>query len=173
MAKNKTHKIGIVEEYAKILEGNNTFFVVNPQGIPVNSITSLKKSAYQLESSYNIVKNTLFKIALKQNGLPETKIFDGQQRAVIFSSEKISETAKLISEFAKENEKLEIIGGMLNGVEISASEVKNLAELPSKDQLLGQLLSVMNGPARQLVTVMTGNIKEFLYLLNAINTKKS
>lgn len=174
MAKNKQQKKELVSVYSAKLEQNPTFFVVKPLGINPNEATAMKKELSELGSSYNLVKNTLFQIALKEANFPLTELGDGQH-SIIFSSEKISETAKVINKFSKNKDvdRLEIIAGVYNMKLISKEEVKALADLPSKEALIGQLLSVMVGPVRNLMYVLKGNIQEFTYLLNSIQEKKT
>ena len=174
MSKTKNQKSELVAKYATRLKANPSFFVVKPLGINPNEATAMKKELAQLGSSYNQVKNTLFELALKEAGFPMTKLGDGQH-SIIFSSEKISETAKIINQFSKNKdvERLEIIGGVYNMQTISNYEVKALAELPSKEVLLAQLLSVMVGPIRNFMYVLKGNMQEFVYLLHSLEEKKS
>lgn len=173
MAKTKTQKKELVADYVAKLDKVNTIYFVKPLGLGVNQTTMLKKALYGHNTDYHIVKNTLFKIALEQKGLPVPSSLDNGENAVVFCSDEVSEIAKLIKEHAKETEKLSILGGILNGELISGDQVEALASLPSKDQLLGQLLSVFNGPMRGLVTVLSGNMREFVQVLSAIQDKKS
>lgn len=174
MSKNKQQKKELVSLYSTKLEKNPTFFVVKPLGINPNEATAMKKELSELGSSYNLVKNTLFQIALKEANFPLTELGDGQH-SIIFSSEKISETAKVINKFSKNKDvdRLEIIAGVYNMKLITKEEVKAIADLPSKEALIGQLLSVMVGPVRNLMYVLKGNIQEFTYLLNSIQEKKT
>ena len=127
-----------------------------------------------INSKYNLVKNSLFEKALEGNNLPVVSLGKGQH-AIVFSGEQISETAKIIKKHAstKEKERLVIMGGILNGKEISAFQVNSLADLPSKDVLLAQLLNVMNAPLRNFMYVLKGNIQELSYVLKAIEEKKA
>ncbi|KXK26675.1 MAG: 50S ribosomal protein L10 [candidate division WS6 bacterium OLB20] len=172
MAKTKNDKKALVEEYVNKLQGVETIYFVAPKGLSANQSTDLKKALFDTGSSFNVVKNTLFKIALEKAGLPVPELLEGGEHAVVFSGKEISEVAKLVSKHAEETEKMEIVGGLLNGEYITAQQVKDLADLPSKDQLLGQLLSVFNGPARGLVTVLSGNMREMVQVLSAIKDQK-
>ena len=174
MAKTKNQKKDLKGEYSEKLKQFETFFVVQPLGIDPNEATAMKKELATLGSSYNLVKNSLFEIALKDAGLPLIDLGKGQH-SIIFSSDKISETAKVINKFskAKDIERMEIISGIYNKSLINALDIKALAELPTKDVLIAQLLSVMVGPIRNLMYVLKGNLQEFVYLLNSIQEKKA
>lgn len=173
MPKNKKQKQSQVEAYRAKLQQTKTIFVVETKGINPNETNSLKKQLNELDSSFHVIKNTLFKIALKEEGLPVLVALDNDQRAVLFADgPKASEAAKVLSKFIKDTDKLKVVSGLLDGAEITTADVESLATLPSKEQLLGQLLSVFNGPMRGLVTVLNGNMREFVYALNAIKEKK-
>lgn len=173
MTNPQERKKELVKMYREKLKDSTTILIVKPVGVTVNQSTQLKKDLYALDSNYNIVKNTLFKIALQEEGLPELDYLSSGEHAVIFTNDQVSEAAKIISAFAKETKnKVEIQGGLLDGEAISGEQVVSLANLPSKDQLIGQLLSVMNGPARNFVIVLQGNVREMVYVLNAIAEAK-
>jgi large subunit ribosomal protein L10 len=175
MAKTRQQKKESVVTYSAKLQEFKSFFVVKPLSVNPNEATAIKKELAALGSSYNLVKNSLFEVALKENNLPLESLELGQH-AVIFSSDKVSETAKVVSKFlknAKAEVRMELTGGVLNGTKISAEQVQALADLPSKDVLLAQLLSVMNGPLRSFMYVLKGNMQELVYLLNAVQEQKA
>lgn len=174
MAKTRQQKKDIVAIYTSDLEKHSSFFVVKPLSLNPNEATAIKKELSGLGSSYNLVKNSLFEVAAKEKGLPLESLGLGQH-AVIFSSDKVSETAKVVSKFLKnkDQDRMEITSGILNGTAISATQVQALADLPSKDVLLAQLLSVMNGPVRNFMYVLKGNMQEMVYLLNAVQEQKA
>lgn len=174
MSKTKNQKKDLLSEYTEKLKKYDTFFVVKPLGINPNEATAMKKELSILGSSYNQIKNSIFELALKQEGLPLSSLGLGQH-SIIFSSENISETAKVLNKFLKNKDKdrLEIISGIYNKSLISDIQIKELAELPSKEVLIGQLLSVMVAPIRNFMYVLKGNMQEFIYVLNSIEEKKS
>ena len=173
MAKTKKHKQEIINEYKAKLEKSKTLYVITPKGLTPNDATMLKKELTSVDATYNVVKNTLFKIALNEQKLPELEYFEGGEHAVLFAGENMSEAAKILKKFGTKTEKIEILGGLLNGEKIAGTEVEALAELPSKEQLLAQLLSVINGPIRGFVTVINGPIRNMAYVLRALEEKKA
>lgn len=172
MAKTKAQKTELVNQYRERIQNSTCIIVFKPQKLNANDSVSVKKQLSEIGSTYNQVKNTLFKIALEQEKLPGGEMFLTEEHAVIFVDSQISESAKIINEFAKSTEKADILGGLLKGKEINASQVRELAELPSKEVLLGQLLSTFNGPLRGLVTVLNGNARELVQVINAIKETK-
>jgi large subunit ribosomal protein L10 len=173
MSKTKNQKQNLIDVYKASLDQYPTFFILEPLAINPREATALKKDLSVLKSKYNLVKNSLFEKALEGNNLPVISLGKGQH-AIVFSSDQISETAKIVKKHTKtkDKERLVIMGGILNGKEITAFQVDSLAELPSKDVLLAQLLNVMNGSIRNFMYVLKGNIKELTYVLKAIEEKK-
>ncbi len=172
MAKSKQQKHDLVAKYKASIEDADAFFLVRPKGITVNESTDLKKELMGVESSYNVIKNTLFQIALQESGIDKLPHLEGEPHAVVFSKKQLSESAKILKAFAKKSEKLEIMSGVLGGKVLASAQVSALAELPSKDALIGQFLSVAIGPVRNLLNVMNGNTRKLVYVLNAIQATK-
>lgn len=173
MAKTKAQKNAEIAGYSERIKQDGTFFVIKPLGVNPNESTRIKKALSQYDSTFNVVKNTLFKVALKENGIETGTLFDNQEHAVLFANAKyISEAAKELKKFVESSKKAEILGGVLDKQAIGADQVKQLADLPSKDVLIGQFLNVLNGPMTGLVRVMTGNVTELLYAFNAIKEAK-
>jgi len=174
MSKTKNQKQNLIDVYKASLDQYPTFFILEPLAVNPREATALKKDLAVLKSKYNLVKNSLFEKALESNNLPVISLGKGQH-AIVFSGDQVSETAKIVKKHAsaKDKERLVIMGGILNGKEITAIQVNSLADLPSKEVLLSQLLNVMNGPVRNFLYVLKGNIKELTYVLKAIEEKKA
>lgn len=172
MAKTKQQKKELVTTYRGFLENARSVYVLKPNGVTANESVQLKKDLFNVGSSYNIVKNAIFKIALKEEGLPEISELDKEEHAVVFVQDQITEAAKIINDFAKETEKLEIQAGILDKNAITGVQVKELAELPSKEVLLGQLLNVFNAPLTGILNVMNGNTRSLVQVLKAIADNK-
>jgi large subunit ribosomal protein L10 len=173
MPKTKKQKTQLVEDYKVKLRAAKAVYLVRPSGLTPNETTAIKKELYNVGASMNTVKNTLFEIALKEEGLPEFESLAQGPHIVLFAGDMLSEAAKVLQKAAKDTEKLEAIAGILNKEKISAAQITALADLPSKEALLGQLLSVFNGPIRGMVTVLSGNIREMVQVLNAIKDTKT
>jgi large subunit ribosomal protein L10 len=174
MSKTKNQKQSLIDQYKESLSKFDAFFILEPQSLNPVEATALKKDLAPLNSQYNLVKNSLFEKALEQSNMPVVSLGKGQH-SIVFSMEKISETAKMITKHskAKDKERLVIMGGVLNSKLINSAQVVALSELPSKEVLLSQLLNVMNAPIRNFLYVLKGNMQEFTYLLRAIEEKKT
>ncbi len=172
MAKTRAYKEQMVKMYRENLQRAKSVFVLKPKGLSANESVQLKKELKGIGSNYNIVKNSLFSIALEQEGLPKLNHLAQNEHAVVFAEESVTEAAKIINNFAKESEKIEIQAGLYDKKTISGEEIVKLAELPSKDILLGQLLNMFNAPISSFMNVINANSRNLVFVLKAIADKK-
>lgn len=173
MAKSKEQKKTAVSEYRDWVKASKAIYLIQPSAITPNEATKLKKELYAVDSQFNVIKNSLFKLALEEEGLTlDESMFEGPNAAV-FASDKMSEAAKILSKFIKDTEKGMVKGGILDGKFIAREKVEALASLPSREQLLAQVVGTMNAPVSGFVNVLAGTVRSFLYVLNAIQTQKA
>jgi len=152
---NKSAKERIVAELHEKLKDVKLAVLANYSGIKVKDITGLRNDLRKAESELKVVKNSLLSIALKDTEfLPLDDHLKGP-RALMMNFGDVVGPTKILVEFAKKNDKLEIAAGVLDGRLLSKEQIKALAELPSREILLGKLLSVMVGAQTQLVTVLS------------------
>lgn len=170
MALTKTRKQELVEEYKAKIQNAKAMFVLKPQGITPNEASELKKQLYEQDSSFNVVKNTLFKIALKDANA-EIELQDGEN-AVVFAGEDFPTVAKTVSEFIKNSKKAELKNGYVEGKLIDSAQFEMLSNLPSREVLIAQVLSTMQAPITSFVRVLNGNLVGFARVVNAIKEQK-
>jgi len=143
------------------------------KGLEVKDMTSLKKELKKEGASFKVAKKNLINIALKNTGADlDVKKMEGQI-AVSASSEDETAVAKIISKFSKKNENLKILGGLLGVKEMSAAEIKALAKLPSKEELLAKLVGSLSSPLSGFMNVLQGNQRSLVQALKAIADKKA
>lgn len=118
------------------------------RGLTVAQVTELRKQLRESGVEFKVYKNTLTRRAAEIAGVAGINEFLTGPNAVAFSNEDVVAPAKIINEFAKKNEALEIKAGIIEGNVSSADDVKALAELPSREGLLSMLLSVLQAPVR-------------------------
>lgn len=172
MAKTRKFKEQLVKSYREKLTNSKSVFIIKPSGITANESVKIKKDLINVGSSYNVVKNSIFAIALEQEGLPAVDSLSEKEHSVIFSGENISETAKVINDFAKESGKVEIQAGIYQKTYITGEDVVKLAELPSKDVLIAQVLNLFNAPLTGFVNVINANTRNLVYAMKAIADNK-
>ncbi|MBY0121906.1 50S ribosomal protein L10 [Bacillus sp. S/N-304-OC-R1] len=140
----------IVEEIAEKLKTSVSTVVVDYRGLTVAQVTELRKQLREAGVEFKVYKNTLTRRAAEVAELSALNEVLTGPNAIAFSTEDVIAPAKIINEFAKKNEALEIKSGVIEGNVASAEEVKALAELPSREGLLSMLLSVLQAPIRNL-----------------------
>lgn len=142
-------------------------------GMTVAEVSSLRDKFRAKGVEYKVLKNTLVKKALSDQAW--SKGLSGALKGmtgVAWSFEEPSAAARVVTDFVKENEKLKIKAGVLEGQILSATQVADqLAKLPSKDEARAQLLATFNAPAESFVRLINAPGQQFVLLLNAKKTK--
>lgn len=142
-------------------------------GVKVNDVTTLRRDLRASNTSLKVVKNTLAKIAAEGTPLEDASSqFQGPVSIAFSFGDDPSAPAKALLDFAKDNEGLKVLGAVIEGSMLDASEVKKLADLPPKPVVQSMLLGLMQTPARNFLGVMEGAARKMLYALNAIAEKK-
>lgn len=138
----------IVEEITEKFKNSVSTIVVDYRGLNVAEITELRKQLREAGVEFKVYKNTLTRRAAEAAELTEINDVLTGPNAIAFSNDDVVAPAKILNNFAKENEALEIKLGVIEGKVVSLDEIKALAELPSREGLLSMLLSVLQAPIR-------------------------
>jgi large subunit ribosomal protein L10 len=141
--------------------------------LTVEQDTDLRNALRKAGIDYKVVKNTLTKFAMKENGLGDISQFLSGPTALASSNTDPVAPAKILSQYAKKYEKLELKAGVVEGKIIDVNGIKTLAELPSREVLISRVLGGLNAPLSGLVTVLNGNIRGLAVALNAIAEKRA
>lgn len=166
---------------AKISDLNDRFsraksaVLTNYQGITAQGMSQLRTHMRERSLEFMIIKNTLAKRAAKNTPFEVLDDSWTGPMSIVISYEDVIAPAKAISDFAKSgaDKAPEVLCGVIEGKAISAEQVKALSDLPSREALLSQMLSVFNGPATQFVGVLNGVVRQFVGTLDAIKEKKA
>ena len=163
----------IVSDLSDKMKNSCAGVFVDYKGITVDQDTKLRKELREAGVSYGVIKNSILSFAVKDAGLDGLDdVLKGTTALAMCDSDYVA-AAKILCDFAKKNDFFKIKAGYIDSNVIDEAGVKSLANLPSKEVLVAQLLGVMNGPIRGLATVLNGNIKGLAVALNAIAEKKS
>ncbi len=128
--------------------------LVDYRGLTVSEDTELRRKFREANVEYTVVKNTLTRFAAKEVGLDELDgVLHGPTSLAISDTDPVA-PAKIISDFAKNNEKVEIKAGFLDGKVISLDEVKTLANTPSRETLIAKIMGSLNAPVSNLVRTL-------------------
>ncbi|NPC90826.1 50S ribosomal protein L10 [Bacillus sp. WMMC1349] len=143
-------KRAVVQEIASKLKESKSTIVVDYRGLNVSEVTELRKQLREANVEFKVYKNTMTRRAVEQAELDGLNDVLTGPNAIAFSAEDVVAPAKVINEFAKKHDALEIKAGVIEGKVSTVEEVKALAELPSREGLLSMLLSVLQAPVRNL-----------------------
>ncbi len=170
---SKQEKKNIIRELTEALKSAKSVVFSNFQGLATKDSQVLRSSLRKEGTLYQVVKITLLKRALKNAGIDSSKLDLGVPVSVSISAEDEVTPARILNSFAKSNENLKILGGVLEREFIGLEKVKVLASLPGKQELRQQLVSVVASPLRGFVSVLAGNLIGLVNVLNAIKEAKA
>ena len=173
MSKTRTQKEELLKIYKEMIKNSSGYILVSSDKIDTATITTLKRDLRNVNSNYTVVKNNIFKIALQESNQPlQLQEFDGAT-GVIFFQEDPTQPAKLIKKIQKEMELLNPKCGVYQEEFLTDERVMQLADIPSREVLLSNLVATMNAPLTGFMNAITGNIRSFTILLNGISEKKA
>jgi len=168
----RPEKAGKVAELKDLLSSSKGAVLVDYCGLTVAEDAELRSKMREAGVKYMVAKNTFIRIAAKEAGIEGLDAYLEHNTAVAFSAEDPVAPAKILNDFSKDHKALEIKAGILDGKVIALDEVKALAELPSREELLAKLVGSMQAPISGLVNVLQGTIRNFVYTLEAVRQKK-
>jgi len=142
------------------------------RGLTVEEITDLRRRLQAEKGDFVVTKNTLAKIAFKGTELEGIAELLTGPSAIAFGFEDQVSPAKVITKFIKEKKKTEIKGGILDGKVLSENEVKDLANLPSKEELYAKILGSLNSPASGIVYAINGVMSGLVRALDEVRKQK-
>lgn len=144
-----------VAEVAEILKAAQTGVLVDYRGLTVEEDTDLRNKLRAAGCKYFVVKNTLLKLATQETGLEALdEVLHGPTAVAVSDTDPVA-PAKVMADFAKTNEKLEIKSGFMDGAVMSLDEVKQLAATPNMETLIAKVMGSLNAPASNLVRLLS------------------
>lgn len=151
-----------VVELVDVLKNATTGVLVDYRGLSVEEDTKLRNNLRAAGVKYFVVKNTLLRLAANQTGLEDLDSILHGPTALAVSDDAVA-PAKVLADFAKENDTLEIKSGFMDGKVLSLDEIKTLAKTPSKETLIAKIMGSLNSPisglARLLSTIADGGVE--------------
>lgn len=158
------------------MEASKSVVVANYSGLNVEAQNDLRAKLTQVGGNLLVAKNRIFKLAARDSvseGIDTLEAALEGQNAFLFSKEDAVGAIKILFEFAQNNEALEIKLGILDDRVLSYEETEALSKLPSKPELIAQLISRIQGPSYGLVNVLNGPTRGLVNVLNAIKDQKA
>jgi large subunit ribosomal protein L10 len=168
----RPEKIAAVDYVAGIFKDARSVVLNDFTGLDVEKISELRKICRENGIEFRVVKNTLAKLGVKGTVAAELeKYFEGPT-ALAVSRESENQGAKILAKFAEEHEAPKFKAAYVDGNIIDATAVLALSKLPSKEELLSQVLAGIRSPASGLVSVMQGPLRGLVNVLNQLKEKK-
>lgn len=165
-------KATAISEFTEGIGKATNAFLIAFRGITVPQVTELRKQVRETGSSYVVVKNTLALIAVGDSPLTQLKDQFKNETAVAYNSTDAVALAKVLSKFAKDVPSVTFKGAMLAGQIVPASQIQNIANLPSREELISKLLYLMQHPIRGLAVVLQGTIRNIAVVLDQVAKQK-
>jgi large subunit ribosomal protein L10 len=176
MPKNKIQKGEILRNLSEKIKKSKSVVFAGFNALTVKDNENLRAQLRKENSEYYVAKKTLMNIAFKDQ-IKDLNVRDMDGKlAAVFSYEDEVAPAKILGNFRKDKEKATkvfFLGGILENKLLSKQEVEALAQLPSKTELYAKLVGSLNAPISGFVNALAGNLKNLVYVLKAIENKKS
>jgi large subunit ribosomal protein L10 len=169
---NRDEKVTIVSELNESFNRAKFAVVADYCGLKVSEFRKIRVELRNCNSELRVAKNTLLKKAVMDTGNAALSDDFSGTTAVVMAYADPVEPAKVLTKFATDNDKFKIRCAALDGERISVEKIEALSKLPSKDVLLGQLLSTWKNVPTGLVQVLSGVPRTFVYALQALKEKK-
>lgn len=169
----KEEKTRIVSELQEKFAKATGIVFTNYRGLNVEELTVLRNSLRAAAVEYKVAKNTLIKIAAKGTPVDAAKdIFSGPIGIAIGYDDPVLIVKKVLA-FSKDNEKLEIKGGVVEGGVCTPVQLKAISELPPREVQLAMLVGAMQSPLSKMAGLLNSTLTQFMYAMEALKNKKS
>lgn len=169
---NKEQKHTFVEQWREEIRDIPHAVLVDYRGLTVAEATDLRTRIREAGSTYKVVKNNLAKLAIPGSQLEGLMQYFVGPCAVAYNSQDPVILAKTLAEFSKDHPSLEIKAAVIDGKVLEAGQVKELARLPSRDELLSKLLYLLNYPVQGLASALNNIVRNLAVVLAQVALKK-
>jgi large subunit ribosomal protein L10 len=161
----------LTKEYAARLNASPFFIVIGYQGLKVAHLTELRQRLKKAGAEVHVVKNSIFRIAVKEAGVGELNGALTGQMAVVTGQKDISAAAKALKNFAAEFDRLKVKFGFLNNQRLEEAAIVALADLPSLDVLRAKILGLLVAPATKLAILINTPASQLAQVIKAKSEK--
>ncbi|MDR2350132.1 MAG: 50S ribosomal protein L10 [Deltaproteobacteria bacterium] len=170
---DKSKKKLVLSELETTIAESTAIFVTDFKGLPVGTLNQLRQKVRNAKGTLRVTKNTLARLALGEGKSKAIKSRLSGNNALAFTKEDPVSLAKALVEFAKEESRFVLKGGVLGSGLLEPGDIKTLSSLPSKEALVGSFLGTLNAVPGSFVRVLAGVPQKFLRLLTAVGEQKS
>ena len=168
---SKEAKKNYVEEMKKNFNDNESVMIAQYQGLNVNELDTLRKELREKGILFKITKNRITKLALKDTSYSEAENLFSGPTGVALSKDPIT-LAKILVKFQKSNEKLKIVGGIMDSKLLAPADVAQIATLPTLDEARGKIVGLLQAPQQKLLSILLAPGRKIANLAHAKSLKK-
>ncbi|HCM25027.1 MAG: 50S ribosomal protein L10 [Treponema sp. GWB1_62_6] len=166
-------KVASIGELKESFSTAPDYIFADYRGLTVEQITNLRKQLRSKDAHFKVVKNNFARIAFEQLEAPDVAFYLTGPTAVAISPKDSNEVAKIMFDFSKETPALKVKGGLVGKTVFDSKQVEAFSRLPGRKQLISMLMSVMNGPARNLAAALNDINARLVRTVKAVGDKKS
>jgi len=170
--KIQDNKTKAIEKLRDTLSSSEDFIFTDFRGLTVEQITNLRRNLRTKDVRYKVVKNNFARLAFEQLSSPDVSAYLVGPTAVAITPRDSSEVAKILFDFAKETPALKVKGALVGKSIYNAAQTEAYSKLPGKLELISMLMSVINGPARNLAAALNDVPARLVRTIKAIGDKK-
>jgi len=169
----RPEKVAQVEAIAESLAAAQSIVLADYQGLTVEHMTEFREKCRASDVRCRVVKNRLAKIAADKVDIPGLKEHLKGPLALVMGMSSPVDPAKLVVDFAKDHEQLELVGGFMDGAYMTSDEVVALSKIPSREELYAKMMGSINSPASGLVGVTNGVVAALTRAIDAVAKQKA
>lgn len=173
MPKTRVEKQELVQTLTDRVQKSSSLVFADYKGMTMSELDDLRGKLAEVSSEFNVTKNNLLKIALKNSKLEvkETSVFEGPIATLFAFGDEIT-PIKILTKAIKDLQKGSIKAGFINGEALDRSQVNKLAELPSKEELRSKVVGSLGAPLYGIVGVLQANLRNLVYTLDQVRLQK-
>ena len=171
--KTKTQRQATVDALQADMKASPNLYLTDFTGLDVGQLTDLRQRLRNAGVRYLVVKNTLVQRAMAANDVTAMDDYLRGPTGLVLAGDEPVAAAKVLTDFVKEFERPEIKAGLLDGQPVSPDEVKRLAMLPSREQLLAQVAGTLQAPLAGFVGALSGMLYQFAGAVEALRAQRS
>jgi len=174
MPSEKTLKLkeAKVEKLSEKIKEAKSFVLADYRGLTVEQDTRMRKALREAGIEYMVIKNSIARFAVKDNGYDQLDEFLKGPTSIAISMQDPVAPSKIMSKYAKEYEKLDLKAGVVEGKVVGIDTINSIAALPSREELVAKVVGGLAAPLYGIVSVLNANIRGLAVALNAIAEKK-
>jgi large subunit ribosomal protein L10 len=167
-------KSKIVENLQKEISSAKCVLFASYEGLTVADVTQIKKSMSKLDSKFNVYRNRLLTMALEKISMSQLSQFvSGPTTVIICKDEnKVVDVVKYLCDYAKENQKLKLVGGYLFNTIADVEKLKEISQIPNRETLIIKLLSLLASPINNLYSILNAPMTALLNILEQLRNQK-